>query len=194
MSQDKRVDATVPDPAPDDLSNPALPPDVENAMFENIAPVALSRQRSDAIKARLMQRVRADRQPHLTTIHADEGDWQPFLPKVRIKHLQRSGDTLTYLLRLEPGAILVPHEHPQDEECIVLEGEVRIGATLARTGAYHLAPKGMAHDAIVSDTGALLFLRGAVPEASQVRWASLGTLAALSPDPVRNFIRRYWHN
>lgn len=194
MSQDKYVGAAIPPAQAEDSSSPALPADVENAMFENVAPVRLPAGRSDAIKAHLMQRVRAERQPQLTTVQADQGDWMPFLPKVHIKHLHRDGDTLTYLLRLEPGAILVPHDHPQDEECIVLDGEVRIGRTVARTGAYHLAPKGLPHDAIVSDTGALLFLRGAVPDASQVRWASLGTLAALSPSPVRDFIRRYWPN
>jgi quercetin dioxygenase-like cupin family protein len=188
MSQDKPYAA-----APDE--DAGLPQELETAMFENLAPAgSLDPQRNAAIKSRLMRRVRAERQPGLTTIQADEGDWKPFLPKVRIKTLQQSGDTLTYLLRLEPGAILVPHDHPQDEECIVLEGEVRIGQTVARAGAYHLAPKGMAHDSIVSDNGALLFLRGAVPDASQVRWASLGTLAALSPEPLRNFIMSHWQH
>lgn len=189
MSQDKPINPAVPD------AETGLPRELESAMFENLAPAAtLDPQRSAAMKSRLMQRVHADRQPHLTTVQADEGDWKPFLPKVRIKTLQRSGDTLSYLLRLEPGAILVPHDHPQDEECIVLEGEVRIGQTVARTGAYHLAPKGMPHDAIVSDTGALLYLRGAVPDARQVRWASLATVAALSPEPVRKFIMNHWQH
>lgn len=194
MTEDKRPSAAQAADQADSLCDPALPSDVENAMFESLNGHALTPQRSSAIKARLMQRVRQTRLPHLTTIQADEGEWKPFLPKVRIKTLQQSGDSMSYLLRLEAGAILVPHDHPQDEECIVLEGEVRFGDTVARAGAYHLAPKGMAHDAIFSDTGALLYLHGAIPAASQVRWASLATLAALSPEPIRNFIRRHWQN
>ncbi len=177
---------------PDNRAPAGLPHDVESSMFQSLNAGTLSPQRSQAMKQRLMQRVRAQNRPHLTTIHATDGEWRPFLPKVSIKSLQHQGDTLTYLLRLEPGAILVPHDHPQDEECIVLEGEVRIGTTLARQGDYHLAPKGIAHDTIVSDSGALLFLRGAVPSARQVHWGRLSTLAAFSPEPLRNFIRRHW--
>jgi len=187
MSRDKMHESGVPD------AEPALPEDVEQAMFESLAPAPVEPGRLSAIKTRLMQRVHAEAgQPTLKTIQADEGEWQPFLPKVRIKRLQQSGDTLTYLLRLEPGAIMVPHEHPQDEECIVLEGEVRFGQTVARAGAYHLAPRGVAHETMFSETGALLFLRGAVPAASQVRWSSLGAVAALSPEPLRGFILRHW--
>ncbi|MEY2633446.1 MAG: hypothetical protein RIR00_2100 [Pseudomonadota bacterium] len=181
------------------MDEPALPRDVESAMYNSLDSTALSPERNRAIKSRLMQRVRQQRRnllsdQCLSTLPAAEGEWRPFLPKVSIRHLQRVGDSLTYLLKLEPGAILVPHDHPQDEECIVLSGEVRIGETVARTGDYHFAPKGVAHGAIVSDTGALLFLRGAVPAANQVHWASLGTLAAFSPEPVRQFIRRHWEH
>ena len=194
MSNDKRPDRPSDEAMADSIAEAGLPRDVENAMFESLGAVPLAPQRSDAMKARLMQRVEAARRPRLTTIQADEGEWKPFLPRVRIKTLQQTGNSMSYLLRLEPGAILVPHEHPQDEECFVLEGEVRFGDTVARAGAYHLAPKGLAHEAIVSDSGALLYLHGAIPAASQVRWASLGTLAALSPEPLRNFIRRHWQN
>jgi len=65
---------------------------------------------------------------------------------------------------------VLPHVHGQDEECMVLEGEVRIGDLVVRAGAYHLAPRGVAHEPISSEHGALLFLRGAIPAAGQVRW------------------------
>ena len=194
MSNDHRPDVPSEEATADSIVDPGLPRDVENAMFESLGAAALTAQRSEAIRSRLMQRVRDATTPRLTTIQAEDGEWRPFLPKVRIKTLQQSGQSMSYLLRLEPGAILVPHEHPQDEECFVLEGEVRFGDTVARVGAYHLAPKGQAHDAIVSDTGALLYLHGAIPAASQVRWASLGTLAAFSPEPLRKFIRHYWQD
>lgn len=194
MSNDHRPDVPSEEATADSYVDPGLPRDVENAMFESLGAAPLSAERSEAIRSRLMQRVRHAATPRLTTIQAEDGEWRPFLPRVRIKTLQQTGQSMSYLLRLEPGAILVPHEHPQDEECFVLEGEVRFGDIVARAGAYHLAPKGLAHEAIVSDTGALLYLHGAIPAASQVRWASLGTLAALSPEPLRNFIRRHWQN
>src|SRR5689334_20631301 len=121
-----------------------------------------------AMRERVLKRIRASNA--LTTIQSDEGEWQPFSPKVSIKVLRRDVHTQSYLLRLEPGAVVLPHVHGQDEECMVLEGEVRIGDLVVGAGAYHLAPKGVLHEPISSEHGALLFLRGAIPAARQVRW------------------------
>jgi len=168
-----------------------LAPETEQALFEALTPAPMPAERAAALKSRLLSRAQAGRTPQLDTIHAADGKWKPFLPKVTIKVLRREANIQTYLLRLEPGAVLLPHEHPEDEECIVLEGEVRIGDIVAGRGDYHLAPKGVDHGAIVSDRGALLFLRGAIPAASQARWASVGTVAALAPDALRNWLRSW---
>jgi anti-sigma factor ChrR (cupin superfamily) len=80
--------------------------------------------------------------------------------------LHHDGDTLSYLLRLEAGAALPAHRHPQDEECLVLEGEMHIGELVVPTGGYHLGRKGVLHDRLTSPAGALIFLRGAVPDAA----------------------------
>lgn len=120
------------------------------------------------IRERLHRRIRAA--AAITTVQPEDGAWEPFSPKVTIKILRRDVHTQSYLLKLEAGAVLLPHVHGQDEECMVLEGEVRIGDLVVRQGAYHLAPKGVAHEPIRSNGGAVLFLRGAIPSAGQVRW------------------------
>ena len=120
------------------------------------------------IRERLHRRIRAS--AAITTVQPEDGAWEPFSPKVTIKILRRDVHTQSYLLKLEAGAVLLPHVHGQDEECMVLEGEVRIGELVVRQGAYHLAPKGVAHEPIRSNGGAVLFLRGAIPSAGQVRW------------------------
>jgi len=168
-----------------------LAPEAEQALFDALKPAPMRAERAAGLKSRLLSRAKAGRTPQLDTIHSADGDWKPFLPKVAIKVLRREAGVQTYLLRLDPGGVLLPHEHPQDEECIVLEGEVRIGDIVASHGDYHLAPKGVRHDAIASDQGALLFLRGAIPAASQVRWASVGTVAALAPDAIKRFVRNW---
>lgn len=118
-----------------------------------------------AIKRRLLERV-ADADPSHLTIAADEGDWQPFAPGVRLKLLREHDGVLTYLLRLEPGARLPPHRHPLDEECIVLEGHLQVGSQIeVGPGGYHLAHRGALHPSISTRDGATIFLRGAVPEA-----------------------------
>jgi anti-sigma factor ChrR (cupin superfamily) len=148
-----------------------LPPALEARLLEAMQADPdrpLDAMDAATIRERVLKRIHAPQA--LTTIQADEGEWAPFSPKVSIKVLRRDGDTQSYLLRLEPGAVVLPHVHGHDEECMVLEGEVRIGELVVRQGAYHLAPRGVAHEPIRSDSGALLFLRGAIPAARQVRW------------------------
>ena len=121
-----------------------------------------------AIRRRLMERV-ADADPSHLTIDGDGGDWQPFLPGVTIRVLREHDGVLSYLLRLEAGATVPPHRHPRDEECVVLEGRLRVGSQIEiGPGGYHLAHGGALHATIGTETGATLFLRGAVPEAGHV--------------------------
>lgn len=121
-----------------------------------------------SLKRRLMDRVADADQSHVT-IPPAAGRWQPFMPGVHIKVLREDGETLTYLLRLDPGAAIPAHRHPQDEECVVLEGTVRLGTHGPMgAGTYHLAHKGALHPSIASDGGATLFLRGAIPGSGQL--------------------------
>jgi quercetin dioxygenase-like cupin family protein len=120
------------------------------------------------IRRRLMERVADTDTSHLT-IDEDDGQWQPFLDGVTIKVLREHDGMLSYLLRLQPGAALPPHRHPLDEECVVLEGRLRVGSRIEiGPGGYHLASAGALHARITTATGATIFLRGAVPEAGQV--------------------------
>lgn len=130
------------------------------------APPASTSSQARGIRRRLMDRVADTDDSHLT-IDGDAGDWQPFLDGVAIKVLREHEGVLSYLLRLEPGAVLPPHRHPQDEECVVLQGCLRVGSTIeVGPGGYHLAHAGALHATISSATGATVFLRGAVPDAS----------------------------
>jgi quercetin dioxygenase-like cupin family protein len=132
------------------------------------SPSGASSAQARSIRRRLLERV-ADADVSHLTIDGHEGDWQPFLDGVEIKVLREAAGVLSYLLRLAPGAVLPPHRHPRDEECIVLEGRLRVGTrTEIGPGGYHLAHGGALHATITTRTGATIFLRGAVPEADQV--------------------------
>ena len=129
------------------------------------APPGPARGDACAIRRRLMERV-AEADASHWTVAADQGVWLPFLEGVQIKVLHERAGVLSYLLRLAPGASLPPHRHPQDEECLVIEGRLRVGrGTEFGPGSYHLAHRGALHATIRSDTGATVFLRGAVPQA-----------------------------
>lgn len=115
-----------------------------------------------------MERIADADESHLT-IDGSDGEWRPFLHGVAIKLLHERAGVLSYLLKLEPGAVLSPHRHPADEECVVLEGCLRVGSRIViGPGGYHLAHRGALHATIATDTGATIFLRGAVPHTSQL--------------------------
>ena len=117
------------------------------------------------IKHRLLERIAQAQAGHLTVHAASEG-WQPFGPGVQIKVLHQTADVMSYLLQLAPGAAIAAHRHPVDEECVVLEGRLRIGNELELgAGGFHLAHRGALHATITSDEGATIFLRGAIPHA-----------------------------
>lgn len=120
------------------------------------------------VKQRILRRIAAESTPRHLTVAAPQGPWQPFAPGVTMKLLHQDGGTLSYLLRLQPGASLPAHRHPQDEECLVLEGEMHIGDIVIGPGGYHLGRRGVLHDRLSSPGGALIFLRGAAPEATLV--------------------------
>lgn len=120
------------------------------------------------IKQRLLERVADADDSHLS-IALDDPGWQPWLDGVEIRPLHEADGVLSYLLRLAPGATLPAHRHPIDEECIVLQGRLTVGSRIELgPGGYHLAHRGALHARISTPTGALIFLRGAVPQACHV--------------------------
>jgi ChrR Cupin-like domain len=150
-------------PDPNDDTPVPLDEDVLRALAEGQAADPPSAALTARIKHRLLQRVAADETRHLTVPAAAE-TWQPFQPGVAIKVLHEAAGVMSYLLRLDPGAALSPHRHPLDEECVVLEGTVRIGTMLeVSAGGYHLARRDALHAPITSVEGAVIFLRGASP-------------------------------
>jgi quercetin dioxygenase-like cupin family protein len=103
--------------------------------------------------------------PGFKTIRAAEGEWIEAMPGAHIKILHQEGDSglLTYLARLAPGFEMPGHPHPFDEECIMLEGELWFGDLHLKAGDYHFAAKGVHHGRLKTETGALAFLKGALP-------------------------------
>lgn len=132
------------------------------------SPPSPTSSQARGIRRRLMERVADTETSHLTIDDAD-GDWQPFLDGVAIKVLREHAGVLSYLLRLDPGAVLPAHRHPDDEECVVLHGRLRVGSAIEiGPGGYHLAHRGALHAPISTASGATIFLRGAVPDAGQL--------------------------
>lgn len=97
-----------------------------------------------------------------STVRAEGGEWEQVAPGVERKLLWETREAVSCLLRLAPGAVVGAHAHPIDEECVVLEGSVCIGPELLLTvGDFHVGVQGVDHQAASTETGALVYLRGA---------------------------------
>lgn len=145
---------------------PLLPQALSEALLCAIAPTLPEESRARALRAKVLA-LASSTQPspaQLQTIHADEGNWKTIAPLVEMKMLYDVGSSRSFLIRLQAGGRLPPHDHPADEECIVLAGEGMIGDILLRAGDYHLAPKGARHGETYTATGALLFIRTAAAD------------------------------
>ncbi|MFO1270620.1 MAG: cupin domain-containing protein [Rubrivivax sp.] len=149
-------------------TEPALDDDTAALIAAALDPVPMPPAAAARVKRRLLQRVAADSTPRHHTVPAGEAGWQPFGEGLSIKVLHEAGGVMSYLVRLAPGAALAPHRHPLDEECVVLEGEVQIGALRVGPGGYHRGLKDVLHDHVASEGGALIFLRGAAPDLTQL--------------------------
>ncbi|MFM2397912.1 MAG: hypothetical protein RL341_69 [Pseudomonadota bacterium] len=121
---------------------------------------------AERVKARVLAGITLDH-AHLTVQKSEEA-WHNFLAGIQIKVLNETGGIMSYLLRLAPGAVIPPHHHPVDEECIVLEGDLLIGDLLVPAGGFHMARKGVPHARITTTTGATIYLRGARPTAEHI--------------------------
>lgn len=81
-------------------------------------------------------------------------------PGVRIRRLfvDRQRDQFTALVRMEPGASYPKHIHNGPEECLVIEGKLRVGDSVLDAGDYQYAPPGSLHGVQSTDCGCLLLI------------------------------------
>jgi hypothetical protein len=93
---------------------------------------------------------------------AGEGEWIEIQTGVFQKDLWTDGTVASRFFRLNAGTHMDGHYHTLDEECMMLSGDIFLGDILVQEGDYHMAPTGTEHLEIFSDTGALLYVRGAV--------------------------------
>jgi quercetin dioxygenase-like cupin family protein len=143
-----------------------LDADVITALTAAQSPQPPHEALADRVKARVLASIMLD-DAHLTVQKAQDS-WRDFLAGIQIKVLNESDGIMSYLLRLSPGAVIPPHHHPADEECMVLEGDLLIGDLLVPAGGFHMARKGVPHARITTTTGATIYLRGARPSAEHL--------------------------
>lgn len=95
------------------------------------------------------------------SITTNDGEWIEIQKGVFQTDLWTDGIVVSRFCRFEAGARMEGHHHPSEEECMMLSGDIFLGDILLQEGDYQIAPAGTAHLEIYSDTGALLYVRGA---------------------------------
>jgi len=131
--------------------NERLAPLVEGAEVE--PPAGLFRR----VEAAIAQR--SQHLPGTLTIRADEGRWETLVEGVERKMLPSLAHGRdSCLVRGKPGARFPAHHHDDDEECLVLEGDITFGTLTLRAGDYHLARRGTPHPKATTAGGCLLLI------------------------------------
>lgn len=133
-----------------------------SAMVQAVAAQPLAPQRRQALREQLLARLDDASAPEGSyTIRATAGEWVEITPLIAMKmlRLDRQQKNQTALWRLQPGAVAPAHFHTQEEECMVLEGEIRMGRHTVRQGDMHIALLGSADPPITTERGALLLVR-----------------------------------
>jgi anti-sigma factor ChrR (cupin superfamily) len=142
-----------------------LDPDVVQRMAAAIAPAELSQADRESMHGRILRRIEDAAPPGTVTVRAADMRWKSVGPGVQVKILRmdRERNDQTVLIRMQPGAMVVGHVHTQEEECLVLEGEVFIGSHRLGQGDMHVARPGVVHAPIHAPNGALLMIRSEMP-------------------------------
>jgi predicted ChrR family anti-sigma factor len=76
----------------------------------------------------------------------------------KILYVDTETRNVTSLLKLQPGAAYPAHRHAGVEQCLVLEGSVRIGQIILESGDFEYANAGTDHAVVQSDSGCVLML------------------------------------
>ncbi|MCG3126651.1 MAG: hypothetical protein CHACPFDD_01502 [Phycisphaerae bacterium] len=92
---------------------------------------------------------------------AAEAAWEPVgIEGIAIRRLfvDRQRDQMTMLVRMAPGTAYPRHVHHGPEECLVLEGDLRVGDTVLRAGDYQRAAPDSQHGVQSTEGGCLLMI------------------------------------
>jgi anti-sigma factor ChrR (cupin superfamily) len=96
----------------------------------------------------------------LHIVRSSDDVWEPVVAGVWAKRLyvDKQRDTVTMLVRMDPGASYVPHRHAGPEQCFVLEGDLQDGNVCVRAGDFQCAAEGTVHGAQRTESGCVLLI------------------------------------
>lgn len=141
-----------------------LPEELTSALLEATAGIEPDAAAAKRMRANVLRQAGGDdagAEEGLLTVSGTSDDWIETSPGNSVKILRSDDETMSMLVRLQPGTTFPRHYHPADEETFVVEGETWFGDIHLVAGDYHLAPKGTTHGEVRTDTGCVLLIRKA---------------------------------
>jgi mannose-6-phosphate isomerase-like protein (cupin superfamily) len=124
----------------------------------SVAPVEPRPELRQRLLERLELRPKLDEIPErMKIVRGKDSPWVKMpIPGVELRPL--IGEK-TLLVRMQAGAVFPPHDHPQAEQCYVLEGSLTDSAGVTvYAGDFVVMSKGSTHDQLHSMTGCTLFV------------------------------------
>jgi anti-sigma factor ChrR (cupin superfamily) len=102
--------------------------------------------------------------PGTATKRAHTGDWKEIHPGFRVKLLNRieSLNRQTVMVQLDPGAEFRAHPHSQDEEIIMISGDLIMGELTLYAGDFHVARADRVHPVSTTRTGCVCIISQAI--------------------------------
>jgi len=145
-------------------TNEAMPVEAVARVLLEVRPCAPAPEAAERIRRRVLKRVADEPRPAAAMVDIRRADgWRAFDDKAQMKVLHDDGSTMTWLVRMQAGAVLAAHEHEGTEECLVLEGDVWLNDVRYGPGDYQIAFAGSRHHSTRSESGCLLFVRSPSP-------------------------------
>jgi anti-sigma factor ChrR (cupin superfamily) len=84
--------------------------------------------------------------------------------RIRVLFVDRAYNHFTALVRMAPGTSYPAHLHDGPEECLVLEGDLRVGEQVLHAGDYQRAPAGSHHGIQSTQAGCLLMITSSLSD------------------------------
>ena len=136
----------------------APPPSIRSGLLGRID----SESRPAPVDPQIWKRwTRDDENRKLLIRRSQEGAWEETgVEGVRVKRLlmDEARNQFTALVRMSPGSSYPRHVHNSAEECLVLEGDIRMGDQVLRAGDYQFAPADSLHGVQSTEGGCLLLI------------------------------------
>jgi hypothetical protein len=102
--------------------------------------------------------------PGTITKRKKSGAWSAVGPGLQIKMLHEIPELnrCTFMAWLQPGGEYCDHDHDQDEEIYMIEGDLIIGDVVLMAGDFHVAKAGKHHPVHRTRTGCLCLITQAM--------------------------------